>query len=256
MGWTAPVTGLSAFAVAFVGALIFWAPATLIDARLARASEGRLRLAEAQGSLWSGAGWIEIREAEGRAGIAKRVAWRVLPTSLLRGRLVAEVELDQAVEPFPVTMSLSSIEILQAGITLPAAALGLGMPKLAPFRLTGDVLVKIPRLSLERGRVDGNATLQWRAAGSALTPVSPLGDYEVQFKAAGRAMQAALSTLEGPLQLDGKGAWSNGGPPSFLATARVPAQLREQLSPLFRLVAIERGPGIFELDSSKAAFGP
>jgi general secretion pathway protein N len=118
------------------------------------------------------------------------------------------------------------------------------------------VLVKIPRLSLERGRIDGDATLQWRAAGSALTPISPLGDYEVRFKAGGRAMQAALVTLEGPLQLDGKGAWSNGGPASFLATVRVPEQLREQLSPLFRLVAIERGPGTFELDSNKAAFAP
>jgi general secretion pathway protein N len=256
MRWTAPLAGLSVFAAALIAALFLMAPATLIDARLARASDGRLRLAEAEGSLWSGAGWIEIRDAQGRAGVAKRIAWRVLPQSLLRGRLVAEVELDQALKPFPVTLSLSGIEILEAGITLPAAALGLGMPKLAPFRLTGDVLVKIPRLSLERGRMDGDATLQWRAAGSALTPVSPLGDYEVQFKAAGRAMQAALSTLEGPLQLDGKGAWSNGGPPSFLATVRVPAQLREQLSPLFRLVAVERGPGTFELDSNKAAFGP
>jgi type II secretion system (T2SS) protein F len=45
-------------------------------ARLERASDGRLRLAEAQGSLWSGAGWIEIRDADGRAGVARRLAWR------------------------------------------------------------------------------------------------------------------------------------------------------------------------------------
>jgi general secretion pathway protein N len=247
MRWAAPLIGSSTFAAALIASLIVLAPATLIDARLALISAGRLRLAEAQGSLWAGEGWIEIRDADGKAGVAKRIAWRVLPRSFLRGRLVAEVELDQAVKPFPVTLSLSRIEILDAGITLPAAALGLGMPKLAPFRLTGDMLVKIPRLSLERGRMDGDATLQWRAAGSALTPISPLGDYQVQFKAAGRAMQAALSTLEGPLQLDGKGAWSNGSPPNFLATARVPAQLQEQLSPIFRLIAIERGPGTFDL---------
>jgi general secretion pathway protein N len=109
------------------------------------------------------------------------------------------------------------------------------------------VRVDIPRISIERGRVDGDATLQWRAAGSALTPLSPLGDYELRFKAVGPAMHAVLSTLEGPLQLDGKGSWSNGGAPSFLATARVPAQHQEQLSPLFRLVAVERGTGTFEL---------
>jgi len=243
MRWLAAAFAAGAFAAALIG----FAPATLIDARLERASDGRLRLAEAQGSLWSGAGWIEIRDAHGRAGVAKRLAWRVLPGSLLRGRLMAEVELGQAAKPFPLTISLSRIEIADAGISLPAAALGLGIPRLAPLRLSGDVLVKISHLSLEHGRMHGDATLQWRGAGSALTPVSPLGEYEVRFKAAGPAVHAALSTLQGPLELDGKGAWSNGGPPSFLATARVPAQHREQLSPLLRLIAVERGAGIFEL---------
>jgi general secretion pathway protein N len=252
MRWTAPALGLGAFAAA----LIAFAPATLVDARLERASGGRLRLAEAQGSLWSGAGWIEIRDAHGRAGVAKRLAWRVLPGALLRARLVAEVALDQAARPFPVTLSLSRIEIADAGISVPAAVLGLGMPRIAPLRLTGDVLVDIPHLSVERGRMDGAATLKWRAAGSALTPISPLGDYEVRFKAVGPAVHAALRTLEGPLQLEGKGTWSNGAPPSFLVIAQVPAQHREQLAPLLGLIAVERGAGRFELSSSNAALGP
>jgi general secretion pathway protein N len=252
MRWTAPALGLGAYAAA----LIALAPATLIDERLQRASDGRLRLASAEGSLWSGAGWIELRDPGGRAGVAKRLTWRVRPESLLRARLVADVELDQAARHFPVTFSLSRMEIADARISVPAAVLGLGVPRLAPLRLSGEVLLDIPHLSLERGRMDGNATLQWRAAGSALTPISPLGDYEVHFKAAGPTVHAALSTLEGPLQLEGKGTWSNGAPPSFLVTARVPEQHQEQLAPLLRLIAVERGAGSFELSSSKTAFGP
>lgn len=252
MRWIAPASGLGAFAVA----LIAFAPATLVDVRLARASDGRLRLAEAQGSLWSGAGWIEIRDAHGRAGVARRLAWRVLPGSLLRARLVAEVELDQAARPFPVTISLSRIEIADAGISVPAAVLGLGMPRIAPLRLTGDVRVDIPHLSVGRDRMDGDATLHWRAAGSALAPIAPLGDYEVRFRADGPAVQAVLRTLEGPLQLEGKGTWSNRAAPSFLVTAIVPAQHREQLAPLLSLIAVERGAGRFEISSSNAAFGP
>ena len=243
MRWTAPALGLGAYAAA----LIALAPATLIDERLQRASDGRLRLASAEGSLWSGAGWLEIRNADDRAGVAKRLAWRVLPESLLRARLVAEVELDQAARPFLVTLSLSRMEIADARISVPAAVLGLGVPRLAPLRLSGEVLLDIPHPSFERGRMDGDATLQWRAAGSALTPISPLGDYEVHFKAAGPTVHAALSTLEGPLLLEGTGTWSHGAPPSFLAIARVPAQHQEQLAPLLRLIAVERGAGIFEL---------
>ena len=243
MHWSAPAAGLGVFAAA----LLAFAPATLVDARLESASGGRLRLAQAQGSLWSGSGWIEVRDAQGKAGIAQRLAWRVLPASLLRARLEVELELDRAARRFPVTLSLSGIEIERAGMRLPAAALGLGMPKLAPLRLSGEMLLEVPQLSFARGRLQGEATLRWHAAGSALTSVAPLGDYEVRFKASGAGVHAALSTLEGPLELEGKGGWSNGGAPSFAATARVPAQHREQLSPLFRLIAVERGAGAFEL---------
>jgi general secretion pathway protein N len=249
--WVLAAFGLGVYAVA----LIALAPATLIDAHLQAASEGRLRLAEARGSLWSGAGWIEVRDAQGRAGVARRLAWRVLPVSLLRARLVAEVELDQAAKPFAVSLSASRVEISSADIRLPAAALGLGVPALAPLRLSGEVLVSIALLTLERGSVLGDATLRWRAAGSALTPVAPLGDYEVRLTAVGAAVHGALSTLEGPLRLEGKGSWSSGAAPSFLVTARVPAEHQEQLAPLLRLIAVERGAGSFELDSARAAFG-
>lgn len=249
--WTLPAFGLAAY----VTALVAFAPATLIDARLQRMGEGTLRLAEARGSLWSGAGWIEARDAHGRAGIARRLSWRVRPVSLLRGRLVADIELDQAARPFPVTLSPSRLEIGALQVRLPAAALGLGMPRLAPLRLTGDVLVDVSRLSLERGRSEGAVTLQWLAAGSALTPVSPLGDYEVRITAAGPTTHAALSTREGPLRLEGKGTWSNGAPPDFVVTAHVPAGQQEQLAPLLRLIAVERGAGLFEISSANAAFG-
>jgi general secretion pathway protein N len=250
MRWSLLAAGVAVYAAA----LVALAPATLIDARLQRASDGRIRLAGAQGSLWSGTGWIELRDAHGASGVAKHLAWRVLPSSLLRGQLLAEVELDQA-KPFAVAISPSRIEIADALIDLPAAALGVGMPRLAALRLTGEVHVDIPHLSLAQGRVDGDATLQWRGAGSALTPISPLGAYEVRFKAVGPAMHAALRTLEGPLQLEGKGTWSNADAPSFQAIVRVPLEHREQLSPLLRLVAVERAAGRFELSSNKA-LGP
>ncbi|MGH8768079.1 MAG: type II secretion system protein N [Burkholderiales bacterium] len=241
--WSLLAIGLGAYALA----LIATAPATLVDAGLQRASHGRLRLAEAQGTLWSGSGQIEIRDAGGRIGVAKSLAWRFLPESLLRGRLVCEVELDQSARRFPVTISLSRIEIANAEISLPATVLGLGVPKLAPLGLTGDVRLRVASLSIERKEMQGNATLQWRDAGSVLTPISPLGDYELRLDGEGATVHAYLRTIQGPLRLEGKGSWANGNHPVFLATARVPAQHQQQLAPLLRLIAVERGEGSFEL---------
>jgi len=146
-----------------------------------------------------------------------------------------------------VTLSLSRIELANADISLPAAVLGLGVPKLAPLGLTGDVVIHVASLSIERDAMDGNATLQWRAAGSALTTVSPLGDYEVRLDGEGMTVHAYLRTIEGPLYLDGKGSWKRGDVPAFLAMARVAAQYQQQLAPLLRLIAVERGEGRFEL---------
>jgi len=241
--WSLLAIGLGAYAFA----LIATAPATLVDAGLRRASDGRLRLAEAQGTLWSGTGQLEIRDASGRTGVAKTLDWRVVPGSLLRGHLVCEVGLDQAAKRFPVTISVSRIELANADISLPAAVLGLGVPKLAPLGLTGDVLVHVTTLSIGRSATRGGATLQWRSAGSALTPVSPLGDYELRIEGEGPVVRATLRTLQGPLQLDGKGSWTRSDSPAFLAIARVPAQHQQQLAPLLRLIAVERGDGSFEL---------
>ena len=241
--WRLIVFGFLAFALGLIAA----APATLIDSYLQQVSAGGLRLAEASGTLWSGAGQIEIRDANRRSGIAKKIVWHVRPTYLLRGKILFEVALDHAAQSFPVTVSLSQVEVADADINLPAAALGLGVPKLAPLGLTGDMLLHIARLTFGRGSVQGNATLQWRGAGSAFTRVSPLGDYELRFEGDGAAVRASLRTLQGPLQLEGQGSWASGSNPVFRGNARVPPQQLEQLAPLLRLIAIERGEGRFEL---------
>ncbi|HVR81057.1 MAG TPA: type II secretion system protein N, partial [Luteimonas sp.] len=130
-------------------------------------------------------------------------------------------------------------------ISLPAAALDL-VPKLAPLELTGEMNLQVPSLSIGRSATRGSATLQWRAAGSALSPVSPLGDYELRLEGEGPAVRATLHTLQGPLQLDGQGSWPNGRKPVFLATAQMPPEYQQRLAPFLRLITVERGDGSFE----------
>jgi general secretion pathway protein N len=234
-------------AVVYALALVATAPATLIDANLQSASHGRLRLAEARGTLWRGSGRIEIRGADGRTGVGRNVAWRILPESLWHRRLVYDAGLGQAAGRFPVMLSFSRVELTNADASLPAAVLGLAVPRLAPLGLTGEVLIHVGRLSFAGGEMEGKATLRWRAAGSALTPLSPLGEYELSLDGGGAMLHASLSTLSGPLRLDGEGSWKQGDNVAFLATARVPPQHREQLAPLLRLIAVENGKGVFEL---------
>jgi general secretion pathway protein N len=246
MKWRLPLAiGFASYAFA----LIVTAPATLADGGLQRASGGRLRLAEAQGTLWSGSGQIEIRDAVGRIGLSKRLAWSLRPDEMFRGRLGYEVVLDRGPRPIPVTVSWSRIELANADINLPAETLGFALPRLAPLELTGAVNLKISNLAIGHGATQGSATLQWRTAGSALSPVWPLGDYELRWEGQGQEGRATLHTLKGPLELRGQGSWASGRAPVFVGTADVPPEFQQQLAPLLRLIAVERGEGHFELQA-------
>jgi general secretion pathway protein N len=241
--WSMLAIGAGVYALVLVATV----PATLVDAGLQRASNGRLRLAEAGGTLWSGAGQLEIRDAGGQFGFAKHVAWRLRPGASFRAPLAYEIAFGSATRPFPLTIFWSRIELANADIHLPAAALGLGVPKLAVLELTGDVNLHVASFSMGRSATRGSATLQWLRAGSAFSPVSPLGDYELRFDGKGPAVHATLHTLQGPLQLDGRGSWAAGRRAEFLATANMPPRFRQRLEPFLRLIAVERGDGSYRL---------
>jgi general secretion pathway protein N len=118
---------------------------------------------------------------------------------------------------------------------------------LAVVEPTGDLLVHIATLSLVDGAILGNGVVEWRAAGSSLTSVAPLGDYELSFQGSAGGLHASLRTVKGLLQLEGTGSRGKTGPPLFFATARVGAEHQLQLAPLLRLIGIERGKGNFTL---------
>lgn len=241
--WRMLVTGLGVYALALVAT----APATLADAGLQRTSNGRLRLAESSGTLWSGAGVFEVRDAEGQTGLASPLSWRLLPGALFRAQLAYEVVSGFGTRPFPVTISGSRIELAHADFTMPAGALALGYPKLTPLELTGNVKLRISSTVISSSAVQGGATLEWRSAGSLLAPGLLFGDYALRLEGTGPEIRATLETLQGPLQLRGSGAWARGHAPAFLGTADVPPEFQQQLAPLLRLVAVERSSGNFEL---------
>ena len=243
MRWRALAIGLAFYAAG----LIAMAPATLLDARLAQAFDGRVRLADARGTIWGGSGRLEVRDAQGRSAYASALAWQFSPASFLRARLVYDVALGRPAIRFQVAASPSRVELASINVQVPAEVLGLAVPKLAVLELSGDLRFQARNLTLGNGYLRGDATLQWLDAGSALTPVSPLGRYEFRVDGNGSSGQALLRTLQGPLSLDGKAEWGPGVAPRLAATARVPPRYRDQLSPLLRLIAVERGPGQFEV---------
>lgn len=227
--------------------LLALAPATLFDVALKRATNGRVRLPEAHGSLWVGKGQLELRDPGGHTGVGTAMRWTFLPSSLLHGRLGFALAIGDASAPFPVSLSPFGLELSNADFMLPASALGIATPRMALLEPTGDLHVRIPTLTLRGDVFSGDGVVDWVSAGSALTPVAPLGDYQLRFAGTSRGLHATLRTISGPLRLDGGASRTDDQPLALFATARVDVQHQEQLAPFLRLIAIQRSAGIYEL---------
>lgn len=110
----------------------------------------------------------------------------------MRAKLVFDVDVKETAKHFPLTVSFSLIEVEGADISVPATALAVAAPKLAPLALTGELYLHVAHLTLDRAHLVGKALVRWPSAGSALTRVSPLGSYEMHVESAGTAFRASL----------------------------------------------------------------
>ena len=239
--WAWLAAGTCLYAVS----LLALAPARLLDARLDETSNDHLRLASSEGTLWSGNGLAELRDQTGSRRWAAPLSWRLRPAALLAGRLDFELATDPPVSVSAMSVSRSKIGFSGVDIRLPAATLAAGLPDMAGWGVAGEIRLVADQLAFGPGQTAGGLTLHWQAAGSSLSPVSPLGDYALDVKGQDHGWQASLRTTAGPLQISGEGAWRPGADARFEATAVVPPALRAELSPFLRLLASERSDGQF-----------
>lgn len=208
---------LGAIALAVGLTVLLFFPATWLGPIVEKQTGARLTLGDAQGTLWRGSAFIGGAPGEGGSVtplLPGRFSWR-LSKMVLFGRVELELENPQALtQPVLVTGSWSEWQVSPAAIRLPAAGLaGLGAPlnTLAP---TGMMQLSWTTLALQRAgnavSVNGRTLLSMQDMGSRMSPIKPLGSYELAFDWRGQQAQLNLRTVRGALLLSGTGALNNG----------------------------------------------
>ena len=205
-------------------AIVVWAPAAWLAKVVASATNERLLLADARGSVWNGSARVILSPGEGSrdaSELPQRLGWALRPAWHDGGPGV-RLTLDQSccIKPgAPMTASFGMDRLTvrlpdatpeQPWIRWPAAWLaGLGTPwnTLAP---DGVIVVSAQGFVFEgKGKaigVTGLAQVELRDFSSRLAQVSPLGSYRMSLVGGGTAPQLILSTIQGPLQLSGQGS--------------------------------------------------
>jgi general secretion pathway protein N len=242
-------------ALAALAVLATQAPASLVDVALERATQGRVRLAEASGTVWSGRGRVVLADlADAGAGRAAgvpasvpgvvlpgRFGWTLSPWPLLVGVLDARIEHDSMRRPVLLTGRAGELRATPGSLQLPPVALDrLGSPW-NTIRPTGALTLSWENVTLRSGRFEGNATIELQQAASALTPVRPLGAYRIDVVGSGARAQVTMNTVSGPLRLQGSGTWDARSGLRFTAEATAEEPERARLQPLLGLLGRREG---------------
>jgi general secretion pathway protein N len=226
-------------------ALAFF-PAAWLASIVETQSAGRLTLGDAQGTLWRGSAYIGAAAGSNDPVtplLPGRFAWRVSPAVLL-GRVDAELDNPEALtNPVSVTGNWRQWQVSPAAVTLPAerlAALGAPLNTIQPsgrMRLSWQLL----QLTRQKGNIEvaGLMNLEMNDIASRLSPVKPLGSYDLAFEWHKLKADVNLKTIKGPLLLNGSGNFSNGRL-QFSGKAEAEAGQEEQLANLLNLLGQRR----------------
>lgn len=214
---------------AIVGLLIgivAFAPAAWLASGVAAATDRRLLLSDARGTVWSGSAIAVLTagpDSRDASALPGRLQWdlgwsgpglelRITHACCLNGTVAVQLR--------PGIGRLAATLVSPPGWVgqWPASVLGgLGTPW-NTLQLDGAMRLVSPGLTLEwvqgRLRVDGRADFELQNVSSRLATVDPLGTY--RFTMAGDAanagaLQLGLTTTEGALQLSGTGSWGPNG---------------------------------------------
>jgi general secretion pathway protein N len=205
-----------------VAALIGFAPAAWLAAAVAGATDDRLLLADARGSVWAGSAVPVLTGGPGSrdaSALPGRLTWSLALDGLglaLRARQACCIpgELRLRIEP---GIGRVVVRLPASGGALaqwPASWLaGLGTP-FNTLQFTGTMTLSSGGLVAERAagrwRLAGEATLVFESLSSRLSPLPVLGTYRLALSG-GDVARIVLATQDGPLRLSGNGEWAASG---------------------------------------------
>jgi general secretion pathway protein N len=240
------VIWLLAGIVAIALTILAFCPASWMAAAVEAQTGGRLTLGDAQGSLWRGSAFVGGAPSGADPVtplLPGRFSWRLSPLALL-GIVDAEVENGESLsEPVKVTGNWRQWQVSPAAILLPAERLaGLGAP-LNTVKPSGRMRLSWEPLQVWREgsgvAVTGMMRLQMAEIASRLSPIKPLGNYQLTMDWRGSEAQLALITAKGPMLLSGNG-WIRNGRFQFSGKAEAEAGREEELANLLNLLGQRR----------------
>ncbi|MEP6656834.1 MAG: type II secretion system protein N [Betaproteobacteria bacterium] len=191
-------------AAVIVVATVAWrAPATLMAARIAHVTSGRVTLSEARGTIWHGQGVL----AAGDARIP--VDWHLHPVPLLRGEIAIDVTpgvIDATTPRGRVVVDAHGTRFGDFALSVPAAAVVNAFSQWPQLEAAGAIEITAERIDWRPPAGSGTMIAMWRDARIGLAGAEPLalGEISLTLSVAEGRLGGPLRNRGGDFSLDGE----------------------------------------------------
>lgn len=215
------VLGIIAGLLLVAMAALCMAPATLADGRIAAATDGKLRVVDARGTIWRGQGVL----TDARAGWQLPLAWTIDATELARGELrVALAPIGNASAPVGVVgITTQQLTLRDIRAVVPAQALAAALPIRNAPALGGDISIDAPSFLWTGTAGEGAVNLRWARARIATSAGGlDLGTVDVAVAPQGAGIAGRVSNSGGEVSVIGTLGLAAGGNDGDLTITPLP----------------------------------
>ena len=202
-----PTAILIAFVLLLAAAFAVFAPAALLDARLDAATQGRLRLADTSGTVWSGRGIA----TNAQRTWSLPLGWKVDPLRLVRGDVAVKLQpVDAGDLPRgAIVWRDATLTLDGVAFTLPATVLGASTGAGNLMAFGGFLAFDAPHLSWSANGGDGSASVRWSGARvSGMAGNIALGTVSANLAPRNGRIEGRVENRGGDVRIDGDFAWS------------------------------------------------
>jgi len=230
----------------YITFMIINLPAEWLAWGINKYSHGGITLTQAGGTFWKGRGLLSISQNRTSPINLGRIEWNMRSFWLLIGQVDITLDLsgDGLHGRSQLIFSPGQTKLNGLRLSVEAAKLGSYYSPAALISPLGQININAEAVSINDKGMQGQIEVKWNNAGSALSAVKPLGNYNLTTTGNGKNAKIVLSSSnDSALNLAGNGSWALvNGLVNFNGTA-TPAKNKSELESLLSLIGRDLGGG-------------
>lgn len=230
---------ITAFIVVFFTTLITNIPAWILSSQLTKYSEGRLNLYNLAGSFWSGSGLLVASSKKGQSEAAPLVYlhWKISVG------FTKYVDVKFSMDKHPIAevyLNKSGLNINKLDLSLSVIQVSQLSDVVKDLNISGNFHIQADQILLNKKNT-GVITATIKNVSSGMSPVNPLGDYNLAYDLATNKIN--VKTAPGAvLNLSGEGSAN-----SLTLDATIEPSKVEQMRTFITLLGVPKANGVYSI---------